>query len=97
MPCDMRYKRELLKEKMAEQGWSDEEIKQLELELELAIQKAKKASADAGETLGQQNKRMSLAEKEARKIAHDRMHAKLDAMMAQIIELKAVKATQHHG
>jgi hypothetical protein len=83
----MEYAREILPEKLAEQGWNDQEIKQLEMELELAIQKAKKESYDNGETLARQKDRMKKAEKQARKIAHDRMHAKLEKMMEDIAEL----------
>jgi hypothetical protein len=84
MPCNMMFRRELLPEKLAEQGWDNDEIQLLEMEIELAIQKAKKASFERGDTLAQQKAAMYEADKAARKVAHERMHAKLDTMMDDI-------------
>lgn len=96
MPCDMTMRREMLRPALAEQGWDDDEIKQLELELELAIQKAKKESYENGETLAQQKKRMAEAEKTARKVAHERMHAKLADMMEKIRIMAKEKEKVEH-
>lgn len=92
MPCDMMFRREMLRVKLAEQGWNEDEIRQLELELELEIQKAKKKSYEDGDTLAQQKERMSFAEKEIRKKHHEMMHAKLDKMMQDIKEMGDAKA-----
>lgn len=95
MVCDMTMRREVLKEKLAEQGWNEDEIDLLEKEIELARQKAKAESYKNGETLSQQERRMRIAEQEARKIAHDRMHAKLDDMMQDIKALGDAKKIPH--
>lgn len=91
MPCDMRYARDILPEKLAEQGWSQAEIDLLEKEVELAVQKAKKESYEKRETLGEQNARMAEAEQKARKVAHERMHAAMEKAMDEIRKMGAAK------
>ncbi len=72
---------------MAEQGWSPDEIELLKKEVTLARETAKVESYNRGDTLDQQEKRMKSAEKQARQVAHDRMHAKLGSMMHEISSL----------
>lgn len=88
----MEMSRAELRPKLAEQGWSDEEIELLEKEIELARQKAKAQSYRDGETLAAQEVRMRDAEMEARKFAHERMHAELDAIMEKLRQMGDAKA-----
>lgn len=89
MPCDMER---ITKPALAKQGWSDAEIELLEKEIELAKQKAKADSFAKKETLIDQKRAMVEAEQRARKIAHDRFHAKEQEFWEQLQELGDAKA-----
>jgi hypothetical protein len=79
MPCDYKSRRE-----MAEAGWSEDEIVEMEKEIQLARAKANRAAAQAGCTRTQQRNLEDIAEKEARVTAHDRMHRKLKDLLDAI-------------
>lgn len=65
-------------EAMAEAGWRQEDIEQLELEVELARRKAEAQSYSDGDTLARQQQRIAAAENAVRKEAHDRWHRELE-------------------
>lgn len=98
MACDMRYARDVLPEKLAEQGWDQDDIDLLEKEIELARRKAEKEAYGRGDSYAKQQAAMDDAEQKARKVAHDRMHARLEAAMDEIRKLgDAKKIPVHHG
>jgi hypothetical protein len=72
---------------MAKKGWSEDEIKLLKMEVQLARQKAKAESFSRGDTKYAQDQNMKKAETKAKKIAHDRFHAKLGSMHHEIKSL----------
>lgn len=79
MPCDMeRF------EALAEQGWTDDEVQQLRKEVELARAEANQMGYQVGATRSTQRQMEDIAEQRARKVAHDRFHAKLEAAMEEI-------------
>jgi signal transduction histidine kinase len=85
---------------MAEAGWRQEDIDQLEAEVELARRKAEAQSFAEGDTLSRQQDRIRRAEKEARDVAHDRHHRRLEDAMKEINALTAFKAENpedHYG
>lgn len=86
------------REAMATAGWSPEDIKNLENEVELARRKAEAASYAAGDTKAEQQRKIERAEKSALKVAHDREHAKLEAMSKDIEKMRAFKGAfpGHH-
>lgn len=90
MPCDMRRVEEL-----AEQGWNPQEIEQLRKEVELARAEANTEAYEMGLTLTQQREMEARAERKARKIAHDRFHAKLERAMEEIRNLGDAKVAVH--
>lgn len=87
MPCNMRVK----PAELAKEGWSEDQINLLEKEIELARQRAKKVAYDKGYTLETQKEMMEKAEQQARKTAHERMHALLEADMAKIRQFGEAK------
>lgn len=94
MSCDgMSYAKtmEQAKPKLAVAGWSPERIANLEAEVQLAREKAKATSYGNGETLSQQQQAVKFAEAEAIRIAHEEMHAQLEADMVQIKALGDAK------
>lgn len=66
---------------MAEAGWTEDEIVQMEKEVQLARAKANQAAAEIGLTRKQQLALEDKAEHAARVEAHDRMHRKLKEIM----------------
>lgn len=76
---------------MAEQGWTDEEITQLQNEVNLARAEANKLAAEMGLTRAQGQYMETKAVDKALEEAHDRFHAKLNAAMAQIEYMGAKK------
>lgn len=87
-------------EAMAEAGWRQDQIEQLEREVELAKRKAEAASYANGDTKARQEQLVKRAEKEARDIAHDRWHRELGESMTEINALNAFVAENpdtHYG
>ena len=76
-------------EAMAQAGWRQDQIEQLEREVELARRKAEAQSFADGDTLTRQQQRIAAAEKSARGIAHDRWHRELGDDMKQMNALAA--------
>lgn len=74
-------------EAMAEAGWRQEQIEQLEAEVQLAVRKAEASSFSNGDTRARQLQLMERAEKEARQVAHDRWHNELGDAMKELNSL----------
>lgn len=88
------------REKMAQRGISDDDIKRLEAEVNLAREKAKAESYKRGDTLAQQKRAMEIAQQEAIKRVEDDLHAALDDTMSEIRALgqaMALPSTHTHG
>ena len=90
MPCDMRSY-----EKMAEDGWTDDEIELLKKEIELARRIAERQASQRGKTLAQQQNDMKVAEKQARVVAHDRHHRKEKAQSDELLGAIALLRPAH--
>lgn len=90
MPCN------LTKEQMAKAGYSAEDIALMEKEVELARMQANVEAADRGLTQRQQRDLELQAMTQARKRFDQKMHAKLDKMMADIKALGDAKKLPVH-
>lgn len=86
---------------MAEAGWTDEEIQNLENEVELARRKAEATSYGQGDTRAEQNRKVAQAQKDALREIHDREHRKQVDAVKEIEEMavfrKANPRTHYSG
>lgn len=82
---------------MAENGWTDEEIRQLRAEVNLAIAEADKQAYEMGLTRDQQTYMKEQAKEKALQVGHDRFHRRLEAMMEAIQNADAKAIPVAHG
>lgn len=76
-----------VREAIAREGWSPEEIKLMEQEIELARRKAEAQAFSEGRTLREQQDAMDRAVKDKVKELHDREHAKLADISKQVKDM----------